>query len=137
MDLLKHHHVINSVIRTNNNNNFKGNLKIAFWNIEGERQFNLMCDKDISTINQNHIIGLCETWAENDYFRPAFSRFRKVSVLAKRDVSVGRAKGGIIIYYRNDIFKKHECLSQTDHYIILKLWAENFEIIIGCVYIQP
>ncbi len=60
---------------------------------------------DIDLITDNAIIGLYETWQEADVLLQPFSRYSKIEQYAKREYAKGRAKGGIAVFYRNDIIK--------------------------------
>lgn len=96
-----------------------------------------MGQNDIDLFTSNAIIGLYETWQETDVILHPFCRYSKIEQYAKREHSKGRAKGGILVYYRNDIIKLEEVLHSTDNFIACRVNFHNRYFTIFCVYIQP
>lgn len=126
-----------SILNLDNNIN-NSSLKICFWNIEGIFKFLKMEAKDIDLVLENHIICLYETWSESNYTLGIFNRYSIVNSVAYKCKERGRAKGGLSILFRNDIFKIDQTFISRENFIILRLFYKNnvfFAIV--CVYIQP
>lgn len=96
-----------------------------------------MGQNDIDLITDNAIIGLYETWQESNIILQPLSRYSKIEQYAKREHARGRAKGGIAVFYRNDIIKLEEVLHNTDNLIACRFSFRNKRFSVFCVYIQP
>lgn len=130
--------VYNYIKSTRNKTNLTNlNLHALFWNIEGAHQLHEMCKSDIDKLVNSHIICLYETWSEKSFNFSEFNRFSKIEILAKRVHTKGRARGGLITLWRNDIFTLDKCITQRDHFILIRLRVGDAIILVGGVYIQP
>lgn len=119
----------NSIIHVNAKNTNNIRLRSMFWNIEGAYQILNMSKNDLAELVSSHIICIYETWSETPITFSALNGFSKVEVAAKRVFDKGRAKGGIAMYWRNDIFSLNKCIAQKDNFIFVRLKAKSFYII--------
>lgn len=120
-----------------NKTNLVNNLRICFWNVEGVYQFLKMEGKDLEHILSNHIIGLYETWCETNYSLAIFNRYSKLDSFACKNKQKGRAKGGISLLYRNDIFQIDQTVILHENFIIARMKHNNNFLLIAVAYIQP
>lgn len=118
-------------------NNEEITFHILFWNIENSRKINDMSSNDKSVLQANHILCLYETWQEKSHVISCLNRYSKVERLAQRDNKQGRAKGGLVIFFRNDIFNCTERWIEQENFIGVWLHVNGINILLLCVYIQP
>lgn len=112
-------------------------INILYWNVEGISKFAAMHQNDQLKLLDNQIICLYETWQTCELNIPLFNRYDKVEALAVKKSNRGRGMGGLVVYFRNDIFKNHTTLENNQYFIIVRLNIRMDEaIILAVAYIQ-
>lgn len=114
---------------------------ICFWNISGINNLYNLDKESIQKLLEAEIICFCETWCQsrmNAY--PEFLKNYTSNItysFAIRDKQRGRASGGIMLLFKDNVFTNIEIIDNTDLWIIAKVTLKNSLFIIGCFYISP
>lgn len=112
-------------------------LQLCFWNIEGLGRIQNMHSLDLNNLLSNHIISLYETWSESPVCISQFARYSKIESNAVRNFVTGRGSGGLLILYRNDMFKLIEIVHSHPNFIAVRLRYKEKNLLIISVYIPP
>uniref|UniRef100_A0A023FB05 Putative endonuclease-reverse transcriptase n=1 Tax=Triatoma infestans TaxID=30076 RepID=A0A023FB05_TRIIF len=129
-------HVNNNYSKTEGNNKFT----ILYWNISG---FNSLFNLDSDQINElikNDILCFTETWVVGNTLKlPLFLKesYSYEHSSAIKEKSLGRASGGIAIFYKKPLICRIELLDASNIWLFVLITIRNAKIVVGVNYWKP
>lgn len=94
----------------------------------------------IFSLTNFDIIGLVETWHhKNELTLPKFleDKYTPIVSLAKKNVSTGRASGGIILLIKKQLTKYMSIIEIDEKWIFIYLHSPSDRLLLGTVYWNP
>lgn len=113
------------------------NLKIIFWNIRSIKNIYDLTFADKQLLKKNcAILALSETWQLTAYHPPQLSSMIQICHPAIKIHAVGRASGGLELYYDPNTVQQVETISMSEIWICVKCLLNNINVIVVSVYIR-
>ena len=111
-------------------------IEIILWNSSGLKNI----DDIRNIINCRSIIGLLETWCPSkpNWTLTSTLEYAQETIYspAEKTEERGRAKGGIADSYNSNVFKVR-ILFISRYYVFSLIIKDNFQFILGSVYVSP
>ena len=110
-------------------------IKIIFWNCRGR----INIDDLQNYVTDSVIVCVYETWCEEKLNKLIMTKWQEQEIIfnpAIRNLTKGRAKGGIAVFHNNNIYNS-EVLVNSVHAIVSFYPKGNIKIVLGTIYISP